>query len=152
MIDAQYALKALEDARTAQAGLAERVNCPPHMRVAFGLIMGALIAAQAAPSSVAIGVTAACLGAVVLMIRAIRRRTGIFVNGYRRGRTRWVALGLLAIVESALAFSLWLKLAHHLVWAPLAAGAAVTVIAIAASFLWQAAYRADLSAEGGLMI
>ena len=150
MIDAQYAVKALDDARAMQAGLADRVNCPPHMRLAFGLVLGGMIAGQAGSPPLAMGVTALCLCAVVLMIRAIRRRTGVFVNGYRRGRTRWVALGLLAIAESALVLSLWLKLAQHVAWAPLAAGALVAVVAVAGSYLWQAAYRADLSAKAGL--
>lgn len=138
------AAEALEGVRAINSQIAEQVLCPPQFHFAFGALMGALVAGEALPVPGSMAVLVVCMAAVVLMVRAQRRRLGFFVNGYRRGRTRVVAISLLVIVEALLFGSLWLKF-HGLPLAPLAAGALVVPIAIAGSYIWQAAYRTDLA-------
>jgi hypothetical protein len=151
MTDADAARRALEDAQKVRADLADKVRCPPSWHLAFGLLMGAMVAGEAGPPPVSLGVLAVCLGGVVLMARAMRKRMGFFVNGYRRGRTLWVALSLLAFVEVVLFGGIWLKDARHIAWAPLVGGAVVAAVTTFASYLWQAAYRAEmLNREGAL--
>lgn len=138
------AAEALEGVRAINSHIAEQAGCPPMFHVAFGLLMGALVAGQALPVPGSLAVVAVCLAFIALMVRWQRRRLGFFVNGYRRGRTRVVALVVLAMVELLLFGSLWLKV-HGLPWAPLAAGGLAAPIAVAGSYVWQAAYRMDLA-------
>jgi hypothetical protein len=145
MTDTASALKALEDAQSARAQVGQRLTCPPHMHAAFGLLLGTLIAGQALPWQGTIAVMLLCFCAGAWMYQWQRKRMGFFVNGYRRGRTRRVAVGLVVFVEIVLFTSLWLKLGQHIDWAPLVGGALVFPVGVAGSYAWQAAYRADLA-------
>ena len=149
MTDTESARNALEETRRLRAEVADKAACPPIMHAAFGLLMGALVASQALPVPSAMAVLAICMAGVAWMVQWQRKRMGFFVNGYRRGRTRRVALGLLAFCEAVLVVSLWLKYGRHIGWAPLAGGALVFPVAILGSYVWQAAYRADLSRANG---
>ncbi len=145
MTDALSASQALEDARAARAQVAARLDCPPQMHAVLALLMAMMVASQSLPSPLNTAAVAPCLAGVVLLVQHQRKRYGFFVNGYRRGRTRRVALTLLAFVEVVLFGSIWLKLAHHLAWAPLAGGVLVFPVTLFGSYRWQAAYRADLA-------
>lgn len=147
MISPESALQALNDARAVQAGVASRMRCPPHMHLAFGLIMGAMVAGPAAPSPYNFVVLVLALAGVAAMFRYQRKRFGFFINGYRRGRTLWVTLPLLAITEAMLFGGLWLKLERNLAWPSLVFGAVTVVFATMASYAWQAVYRGEM-AEG----
>jgi hypothetical protein len=147
MINAELALKALEDARAVQVGVAERARCPPHMHLAFGLLLGALDASPAAPVPYELAILAVAMGCVALMIRWQRRRLGFFVNGYRKGRTLMVTLPLLALTEALLFGGMWLKYARHLDWAPLVSGAVMVVVGTAASYAFGRIYRAELTGK-----
>jgi len=68
---------------------------------------------------------------------------GFFRNGYRRGRTRAVAIALLVTVESIYFAGIWLKEAHHVSVAPLVGGAIVVPIVVFAVSRWQAVYRSE---------
>ena len=74
-----------------------------------------------------------------------RKRMGFFVNGYRKGRTRRVAITLLVIIETIYLSSLWLKIEQHVGWAPIVAGAIIVPIIAIAMKRWQDAYRSDLA-------
>jgi phosphatidylglycerophosphate synthase len=144
MSDTSSPADALAGVRAINDQIARKVECPPQYHLAFGLLMGAMVAGQALSPLGACVVLVICMGFLGLMFMWQRRRLGVFVNGYRRGRTRSVALTLLVIVEALLFGSIWLK--HQgLPWAPLAAAALVVPIAIAGSYIWQAAYRTDLA-------
>jgi len=144
-LDAADALRALEQAEAVRREVAQRAVCPPHWHLAFGLLMATLIAAQAAPPLYAVGIMALWAGAFVLMLRAIRRRLGFFVNGWRRGRTLRVSIALLVYCELLLMASLWLKLSQHIGWAPLAAAALVFPGAVYGSYVWQRVYLAEMN-------
>jgi hypothetical protein len=75
-----------------------------------------------------------------------RKRTGMFINGYREGRTRPLTFGLLAITLSIMGVCIWLKDGMGIVWAPLVGGLVVAVVAYAASTIWQGIYRRELAA------
>src|SRR5579875_3441550 len=131
MTDTASALKALEDAQSARAQVGQRLTCPPHMHAAFGLLMSALVAGQALPWQGAIAVVVVCMLGCAWIYQWQRKRLGFFVNGYRRGRTRRVAVGLVVFVEVVLGVCLWLKLGQHIDWAPLVGGALVFPVATA---------------------
>lgn len=149
MSEALSASQALEAARTARAQVAARADCPPLMHAIFAALMAAMVASQSLPSPLNAAALAPSLAAIAALVVYQRKRYGFFVNGYRKGRTRWVALSLLGIVEVLLFASIWLKVERGLVWAPLAAGVLVFPIALFGSYRWQAAYKADLAQAAG---
>ena len=110
----------------------------------FALLLGGLVAGQAAPPLGAIAIESLLLVGVLAVIAWDRRRTGMFVNGYRAGRTRYVTLALLAFALAALALTLWLKVDRGVAWAPLAGGALVALVAYPASAIWQRIYLREL--------
>ncbi|HLK23227.1 MAG TPA: hypothetical protein VKT30_01070 [Caulobacteraceae bacterium] len=140
---------ALNDVAQAQAALADRARAPRWYHPALGLLVAGLIAVQAAGPVIADAYIALfCLGLVLLM-QAYRRHTGLWINGWRRGRTRLVALGFAVATSGLLLASVWLRYQPGLGWAPLAAAPVAFVVVTAAGFLWESAYRADLASELG---
>lgn len=103
------------------------------------MLFGALCAAKPAPGFIALSISAARFVAIGVMVAISRKRMGFFINGYRRGRTRAVAIS----VESIFFASLRLIITQHIAWAPFAGGALIVPIVVLASFRWQAAYRSE---------
>ena len=68
----------------------------------------------------------------------------MFINGYRAGRTQGLTFGLLGFTLAVLALVLWLKLERGLIWAPVAGGVVVAIVAYVASAVWQGIYRREL--------
>ena len=139
--DAAAALMAMQASREK---LAAAVTCPPERHLAFAVLIGGIVAAQAAPGFGAIVIEAVMLLGVALIVAWDRRRTGMFINGYRAGPTRPVTFGLLGFTLVALALCDWLKLGEGVAWAPLAGGAVVAVVGYFASSIWQGIYLREL--------
>ena len=102
-----------------------------------------MVAVQAAPGLIAMTLSACFLVVIVAMALIARKRMGFFLNGYRKGNTRRVAIALLVVIEAIYLSSMWLKLEQHVVWAPLAAGAIVVPIILFGMRRWQDAYRSE---------
>jgi hypothetical protein len=149
MIELGTAQMALEDVRLAKARMAQKVVCPPYRHALFGAMMGALVAAQAGPSQVVFATEAAVVVAAVWMFVTSKRRMGFFVNGYRKGRTRPVALAMVVVYVAALSGAAWCKQAYHLAWPGLVLGAVVFGVGTWASVLWQRVYRRELDPSLG---
>src|ERR1700761_2464211 len=92
------AVEALAAMRASQARLALAADCPPARHLAFAVLMGGLVATPARPVYLALLAEGALLLGVGLVVRGDRRRTGMFINGSRAGRTRPLTFLLLAIV------------------------------------------------------
>ncbi|MGA0600400.1 hypothetical protein ACO2Q3_06805 [Caulobacter sp. KR2-114] len=138
------ATEALEALRRSRAELAAAANCPPARHLAFAGLLGGLIAGQAAPLPWPLFVEALMLAGVALVVIWDRRRTGMFINGYRAGRTRPLTFTLLGLTLGLLALALWLRDALGIVWAPIGCGAVASVLAYFASAWWQRIYRREL--------
>ena len=69
---------------------------------------------------------------------------GMFINGYRRGKTRIVALTILAVELSLYAVSVIRGLDHHDRVTPLVLGAAGVAIGIFGSKLWQRVFVREM--------
>src|SRR5579872_6846217 len=139
--EAAAALSAMQESRER---LAAAANCPPARHLAFAGLMGGLVASQAAPTPLVLVFEALFIVGVALVIAWDRRRTGMFINGYRAGPTRPLTLSLLAFTLSTLALCDWLKFERGVGWAPLLGGAVVAVVAYLASSIWQRIYLRDL--------
>jgi len=139
--DAQRALAALGETRRR---MANRAHWPLRRHIAFGVLIGAMVASYALPLPLQMLVVAGALVATGLLVAADRRRDGFFVNGYRAGRTRRVALLYLSVALAGLVAAIVAKEGYGLVWMPLAVGAVLAVIGTLSSLAWERAYRADL--------
>ncbi|MFY8208724.1 MAG: hypothetical protein ACOVOE_05215 [Caulobacter sp.] len=144
------ALRMLAEVEAANADLAERAKAPVWYHPALGLLIGALIAVQGQPTPILAAVYAACIVGMVVLVRAYKRHTGLWIGGYRAGRTRWVALGLATLVTIGGVIAVWLLRERGLTAAPLVFGAIVAVIVTIGGFVWEAAFRADLRDGGHL--
>lgn len=140
----QDTLRMLAEVEAANADLARRAKAPLWYHPALGLLVGALIAVQGQPTSILLAFYAAYIAGLALLVRAYKRHTGLWVSGYRAGRTRWVALGLATLTMIGGVIAVWLLRERGLTAAPLIFGAIVAVIVTVGGFVWEAAFRADL--------
>lgn len=138
------ALRMLAEVEAANADLAKRAKAPLWYHPALGLLIGALIAVQGQPTPILLAFYAAYIAGLALLVRAYKRHTGLWISGYRAGRTRWVALGLAALTTIGGVIAVWLLRERGLTSAPLVFGAIVAVIVTIGGVVWEAAFRADL--------
>jgi hypothetical protein len=141
-----------EEARAALAakGMAEQhvaraADCPPWRHAVVGVVMGALVASPALPLPLRFAVLVLVLLGIAAIVASDRRRTGMFVNGYRRGKTLIVSLVMLVALAGLFMVSARAGDAGD-VGTPLLLGAVAFVVAIAGSVLWQRVFVAELGA------
>jgi hypothetical protein len=138
------AASALDAKRHAEMQMAKAATCPPWRHAVFGLLMGALVASPAFDTVPRFAILIAILACIPLIIHSDRKRTGMFINGYRRGKTRLVVAGIL-IVELGLYFvSLTRGLDHQDHLTPLLLGVVAVLIGIAGSLLWQRVFVREM--------
>ena len=145
-IQADEAAAALSAMQESRERLAAAANCPPARHLAFAGLMGGMVAAQGAPEPLNFGLDAVLVIGVALVIMWDRRRTGMFINGYRAGPTRPVTFALLAFTLATMGLCDWLMFFRAVAWAPFVGGAVVAVVAYFASSIWQRIYLRDLRA------
>jgi hypothetical protein len=138
------AAEALAAMRASQARLAAAADCPPARHLAFGAVMGCLVATPALPTLYTLVAEAVLIVCVALIVRWDRRRTGMFINGYRSGRTRPITFAMLAIFLALYLASVWLARERGIHWAPVAIGVLTAGLAYYASILWQRAFRREM--------
>ncbi len=141
--DARAALAAKDD---TQRQLAAASQCPPSRHALFGLLMGTMIAAQAFAQPVKVALLVAMFLAMFLIVRWDRRRTGMFINGYRRGKTRTVAFAILAVELGLLAIATYRVIQYGDRTAPLLLGLIGTALGWIGSIMWQRVFVSELSA------
>jgi hypothetical protein len=145
-MESSEALSALDAKRQAEAQMARAANCPPWRHALFGLLMGGMVASPAFNTVFKFAILLAVLFLIPIIIHFDRKRMGMFINGYRRGRTRVVAFGVL-IVELSLYFvSVWRGLDLHDHVTPLLLGIAGVVIGTVGSKIWQDVFVREMSA------
>jgi hypothetical protein len=147
MTSSTEAAEALAAMQASQARLAAAANCPPQRHLIFGALMGALVATPALPIVWIFAVEAVVFFGIFLVIRWDRRRTGMFINGYRRGRTRWVAFGMLAAFLVLYSASTLLAYDWHLPWASVLCGVIAAAVGYFASVQWQRVFRRELGVD-----
>ena len=140
------ALSALDAKRRAEAQIARAATCPPWRHALFGLMMGALVASPAFEMTIRFAILIALLCLIPVIIHSDRKRMGMFINGYRRGKTRVVALGILAVELSLYFVSVVRALDPQDPVAPLLLGALGVVIGIFGSMMWQRVFVREMGA------
>lgn len=135
---------ALALARSTRAGLADRTLIPAWYAPLYGLGCGTMIAAHALPRPYGWLGFVAALGAILLMYRYWANTAGVSVNGFRAGRTLPLTIVFTVVVFTLGGGAIVARYEHGLVWAPLAAGAIIAVVAAAASHRWDRLWIAEM--------
>ncbi|PZR35208.1 hypothetical protein [Caulobacter segnis] len=138
------ALRMLAEVEAANADMAERAKAPVWYHPVLGLLMGGLAVAQAVPIVWQYAYFPICGLGIWLLVKSYVRKTGMWVYGYRAGRTRIVAVALATLTGATMLTSGWLFHMKHVSYAPYVAGAIIAVMATIGGFVWEAAFRADL--------
>lgn len=138
------AVAALTAIQMSRERLAAAATVPVERHLVFAALLGAMVAAQAAPGLMAAFIEAMLILALGLVAAWDRRRTGMFVNGYRAGRTLPLTLGVVAFALADVGVCIWLKDAYAVTWAPIAGGLLAAAAAFAASLVWQGVYLREL--------
>lgn len=143
--DADQAAAALAAVAETRQRLASRAQWSFGRHLAFGALVGALIASYALPPKGTLLVVAAIVLLTFGVIARDRARDGFFVNGYRKGRTRSITCLFVGVTMAGLAAALIGKQVYGLASVPLLAGLFVGTYGSWASRAWERAYRAELS-------
>lgn len=143
--DARAALDGVDEVRRELAR--EATACPLWRHAAFAAIMAMLVLGQGFSLPLQIVLPVLALAAIAWLAADDRRRYGMFINGYRKGRTLPATIVLLAAMLGAAAF----EFAARVEGAPLAVklgiAAVAFVVALESSYAWHRAYRRELMDE-----
>lgn len=142
-MNADEASQALDAVKSAQRSIAAVSTAPLWRHAAFGVVMALLILSIAAGKPFWLLPWALSMIGVAALLWWDRRQTGMFVNGYRHGRTLPLTLALL-VVTVALAFAA-IRLNNHgepqlaLLTVP-----ATFLVALVASLWWERIFLREL--------
>ena len=131
---------------TAEQNLAALALCPPWRHAAFAAVMAALVGACGVAVPFRFAILAMVFVAIGLIVQSDRRRLGVFINGYRRGKTRLVTFPMLAIVLVLYMASFYFGVTLGRPDISLALALAAFVIGYIGSTLWQRVFVRELGA------
>ncbi len=136
---------ALDAMGTAEQRLAAATACPPWRHAVFGLVMAALVATPAVSTPARLAVPALAFFAVMAIVQSDRRRTGMFVNGYRRGKT--LALTFTILIANLGLFMLSTRAGDGGAFgAVIMLSIVAFVISVAGSIAWHRVFVRELGA------
>ena len=139
------AARSLDAVHSSRARLADKPT-PASRHLAFAALFAGLVAAPAAPT----GLRFPAITLLIIVALAIKqwdmRRTGMFINGYRRGRTRRVAAVLLVFFVPLYVLSAWLA-DNGVRWAALPLAAVAGVAAYLCSIWWCRVFAREMRDE-----
>lgn len=141
------AARALKAAQQTSASAAEKVVAPLWYDLAVAGIVAGMVLVLALPVPFLNLAQLLLLGALGLTVWLYRKRYGVWVSGTHPGKTRLVALGLGAIYLLIMSASLYALHVMHLVWPLLIGAGLMFILAMVASRVWMAAYRAATGSE-----
>ena len=143
----------VDEARVALAAksateqdLARIARCPAWRHAAFAAILAALVASSAVALPLRFGILAVVFASIVLIVQSDRRRLGVFINGYRRGKTRLVAIPMLGIVLLLHAASFHYGVTLQQPHISLGLAGFAFIVGYCGSVLWQWVFVRELGA------
>lgn len=141
--------EALALAKGARERVAARAAASPGWYAPiYGLCCGGIVAGGGLKQPLGGVLVGVSLVAVGLLYRHWQNKTGLSVNGYRKGWTRVIAMALAVTMSGLMLAGLGLRVGMGLAWAPLACGAVAAIAAALGSALWERAWRAQMM-DGG---
>ena len=142
----EEALLALAAKGKVEQNLASLPLCPPLRHAAFAATMAALVAVPIFSLQMRFIALAFIFASIFLIVRWDKRRLGVFINGYRRGKTRMVTFPLLALILGLYFTSYYVSLSHRKPVIILALAATAFLICYLGSTLWQRVFVSELNA------
>ncbi|KHK89998.1 hypothetical protein LK12_19120 [Novosphingobium malaysiense] len=146
--DAAGALGAVQDARGRLASIQDSA-CPAWRHIAFGLVEAILVLGFSAHGLLTYILYALALAMAFALMRRDKRRTGLRVNGWRRGRTLVLSI---ALCVSIIGLGIWARMDFQQPF-PTTSGLVAAAIALAMGTLgsvwWQRIYLAELREQAG---
>lgn len=137
---------ALDAKSSAEQNLARLALCPRWRHAAFGACEAALVATPALILPLRFAVLAVTMVGVALIVRSDKRRLGVFINGYRRGKTRLVTFPMLALIMLLYFASCYYGLARSEPSISLALAGVAFITGWMGSVLWQRVFVRELGA------
>lgn len=141
--DAAGALDAVQDARGRLATIQDAA-CPPWRHVAFGVVEAILVLGFSAHGWLTYTLYALALAMAFGLMRRDKRRTGVRINGWRRGRTLMLSI---ALCVSIIGLGIWARMDFQQPFpttSGLVAAAIALVLGTLGSVWWQRIYVAEL--------
>ena len=138
------AAEALAFIDQSRAKLAAASETPVSRHLAFAGLIALLVASPLLPLEWRFVALVGFLIVTALIIRWDRRRMGMFINGYRAGRTRWVVVPTLVVIEALYVLSYWLVAEKQIVWAVAPLTVLAAVVAYVGSVWWCDVFRREM--------
>ena len=139
--DLTAALAALE---STNEKLADHMKWPVWRHIAGGVVMTVIVAAAGLPTTLALIALALAVVLMIAIVRDDKKRHGMFVSGYQRGRTIWVVAAMIALALIAFIIvrtQLEGGVANPVFWGALA----IVFLGVSAlSLVWEIVYRKDI--------
>ena len=143
----EEAILALAAKGEVEQNLASLALCPPLRHAAFAAIVAALVATPTLPLRMRFVALALIFAGIFLIVQWDKRRLGVFINGYRRGKTRMIAFSLVAIILGLYSASYYFSMSQKEPGISIALAAVAFLIAYVGSMLWQRVFVSELSAR-----
>ncbi|MGC1784301.1 MAG: hypothetical protein WA708_17395 [Acidobacteriaceae bacterium] len=130
-----------------EQNLASLSYCPPSRHAAFAAIVAALVGTPVLPLQMRFVALALIFTSIFLVVQWDKRRLGVFINGYRRGKTRMIAFPLIVIILGLYFASYYFSISQKEPGISIALAAVAFLIAYLGSMLWQRVFVSELSAR-----
>ncbi|WP_417495673.1 hypothetical protein [Maricaulis sp.] len=137
------AARAIDAAKQASATSAGKVVAPIWFDLALSSIIAGMVLVLALPIPFLNLAQLFLFGALGLTVWLYRRRYGVWVSGWRAGKTRLIALSLFVLYLGILGVSLYSFHVLHLFWPMLVGAGVMFILAMIGSRIWMATYRAE---------
>jgi hypothetical protein len=142
----EEALLALAAKGEVEQNLASLSLCPPSRHAAFAAIVAALVGTPVLPLPMRFVVLALIFAGIFLIVQWDKRRLGVFINGYRRGKTRMIAFPMVVLILGLYFASYYFSISHKEPSISIVIAAGAFLIAYLGSMLWQRVFVSELSA------
>lgn len=145
MMDSSEAAAALAAVNEARDKLVDIGTCPPWRHAATGALFAMLVSANLFDHALRAPLLIGSMVGMVLIVAWDRKHYGVFVNGYRRGRTLWSALTMLAALLVLVVAGMSLREDGASLLARLGVVGATFGTAIGFSLAWHASFRREMA-------
>lgn len=136
--------QALDEIRLAREQMFQKMDGWPWWYDAgYAASLGILVAGGGYPTVISLACTGVGLAILGLIVRKWIERTGVWVNGYKPRRARWVAIGLAVVLIGLMMCSLTLGRYGGIAWIPPVMGLAGGALAVIGSRIWTRIYLAE---------
>lgn len=141
-IEAQAALDSMTAAQREFA--ASGPKYPLWRHIAFAAVMGAIVLSQGFGPPLQVVLFVFAMAAVAWIVADDRRRYGLFVSGYRKGRTLPLTLVMVALLLGAMGAEIYARINGLSLAVKFGIAGGAFVVALAASLLWTRIYDREL--------